>query len=455
MKPIKRMQNHNRALVVIDDDRLFCDSVRHALKDSGTQVFQAHTGTEGLRICVEKSADVVLLDQKLPDGDGIEFCAPILECNDSAKIIFITAYPSFENAVQAIKVGAHDYLSKPFELGELSLAIDQALRTLDLERLEQVQHYERKQQSSRTVLIGSSPAIQEVEHFVGLAADATSPVLITGETGTGKTMVARAIHYKGRAAEDTFIAVNCAAIPEHLMEAELFGHEKGAFTGAVSTGKGLFEMADRGTLFLDEIGDMPLHLQSKLLGVLDDRQIRRLGSHRFKSVDVRIIAATNADLAEAVKERRFREDLYYRLGVVHIHVPPLRERLEDITELCHHFINRIAPDQQIFIEDDQIAALQKYTWPGNVRELRNVIERAILVRRGPGIQPARLLGQTLFNAGEPQAVQTTDKIQSLQSIEKEHIRRALAFYQGNHTHSAKALGVSRSTLVRKIKVYGL
>jgi len=306
MKPIQKPPPHNRTLVVIDDDQLFCDSVQLALKESSTQVFKAHTGKDGLRICTETSADVVLLDQKRPDGDGINFCAPILECNDSAKIIFITAYPSFENAVQAIKVGAHDYLSKPFELGELRLAIDQAMRTLDLEHLEQVQHYERKQESNRTVLVGNSPAIAEVDHLITLAADASSPVLITGETGTGKTMVAKAIHFKGRAAGNAFISVNCAAIPEHLMEAELFGHEKGAFTGAVSTGKGLFEMADGGTLFLDEIGDLPPHLQSKLLGVLDDHQIRRLGGHSFKTVAVRIIAATNADLADAVKERRFR-----------------------------------------------------------------------------------------------------------------------------------------------------
>ena len=441
--------------MVIDDDRLFCDAVRKALEDLEVHVLTAHTGTEGLRLCAGAPADVVLLDQKLPDANGIDFCGPILDCHDSAKIIFITAYPSFENAVQAIKVGAHDYLSKPFEMGELRLAVKKALRCLDLERLEQVQRYQRKLECQRIALIGTNGGLQEVRRLVDLAAANRAPVLITGETGTGKTLVAKAIHYSANPADRSFIAVNCAAIPESLMEAELFGHEKGAFTGAVASTKGLFEMAADGTLFLDEIGEIPLHLQSKLLGVLDDGKIRRLGGQTLKPVDVRIIAATNVDMAAAVSQRRFREDLYYRLSVVHIHVPPLREHLEDLPDLCRFFIGQICGDRDILLSQEQIAAMQAYAWPGNVRELRNIIERAILVRSGPQIEPSRLLGQTITPRTANPFQPTLTAIQPLHVVEQNCIRQALGHFNQNHTHTARALGISRSTLIRKIKQYGL
>ncbi|MBI5896004.1 MAG: sigma-54-dependent Fis family transcriptional regulator [Desulfobacterales bacterium] len=441
-------------MVVIDDDRLLCDTVRHGLNGIGVQVLTAHSGAEGLRLCAERPVDVVLLDQKLPDGDGIAFCGPLLERKESAKIIiFITAYPSFENAVQAIKVGAYDYLSKPFELGELSLAVRQALRTLDLEHVAQVQHYQGKRESDRSVLVGE---LQEVRHLVALAASNAAPVLITGETGTGKTLVAKAIHFQGQGADQAFIAVNCAAIPENLMEAELFGYEKGAFTGAVATVKGLFEMADGGTLFLDEIGEMPTHLQSKLLGALDDQHIRRLGGRTLNPVHARIITATNTDLAAAVRERRFREDLYYRLGVMHIPVPPLRARLDDLPELCRCFSSQIARDQEIRLEADEIAALRVYPWPGNVRELRNIIERAILVRTSATIRPSCLLGSALQAAPPPDNPGKAAAVpRPLEAMEREHIHATLRHFNGNQTHAAKALGISRSTLVRKLKTLGL
>lgn len=401
------------------------------------------------------SPEVVLLDQKLPDGDGIDFCAPILTANENIKIIFITAYPSFENAVQAIKIGAHDYLSKPFELGELDLAVRQALRTLELEHTEQLQHFHRKQQSDRTILVGADQGLQDVVQLIQLAADNQAPVLITGETGTGKTLIARAIHFRSQASHNAFIRVNCAAIAENLMEAELFGHERGAFTGAVAAGKGLFEMADGGTLFLDEIGDLPLHLQSKLLGVLDDQQIRRVGGQTFKSVNVRIIAATNADLADAVQAKQFREDLFFRLSVLHLHIPPLRKRQKDIAQLTRHFISQIAPDQHIVLSSEQLAAMQAYSWPGNVRELRNIIERAILVRNGSQITPALLLGQSPLPSSQQETRPPSTVIEPLAKVERDQIQRALAHYQGNQTHAAKALGISRSTLVRKIKTHRL
>ena len=266
--------------------------------------------------------------------------------------------------------------------------------------------------------------------------------------------MAKAIHFRGGSGDSAFISVNCAAIPENLIEAELFGHAKGAFTGAVTANKGLFEMADGGSLFLDEIGEMPTHLQSKLLGVLDDCHVRRLGGQSFKPINIRVIAATNSDLSASVRERRFREDLFYRLSVVHIHVPPLRERLEDVPDLCRYFMSQIAPDQDIKIDGNQISEMQDYGWPGNVRELRNIIERAILVRNGREIEPARLLGQIPSMHRENRIENHSEKIRPLQVIEQDYIFKTLHFFNGNHTHTAKALGISRSTLIRKIKSRG-
>ena len=444
-----------RHLVIIDDDHLLCDSIRLAAADLALNVHVAHTGSQGLRLCSDLQADVVLLDQKLPDAPGTDFCRPILDCNERTKIIFITAYPSFDHAIKAIKAGAYDYLSKPFEMGELQLTVKHALRTVELEYVEQIQNYQRKQECSHFNLIGAAGGLQEVQRMVDLAADSQAPVLITGETGTGKTMVAKAVHYRSQTFGRAFIPVNCAAIPENLMEAELFGYEKGAFTGALAAKKGLFEMAAGGTLFLDEIGEIPMHLQPKLLGVLDDCQIRRLGGHSLKPVHTRVVAATNADLGRAVAERRFREDLYYRLGVVHIHVPPLRERTGDLPDLCRFFLAQIAPDQVIHLADEQVRDLQAYAWPGNVRELRNIIERAVLVRKGPWIEPAPLLGQNQIRCIHAPSEPPPGGIKTLQTMEVEHIRQALCHFDYNHTHTAKALGISRSTLMRKLKTYGI
>lgn len=450
------MTDIDKHLLIIDDDRLFCDTVREALADLNVLVTAAHCAADGLAICKSKSIDIVLLDQKLPDTHGMDCCTPILKYRDHTKIIFITAYPSFESAVQAIKTGAHDYLSKPFEVGELRLAVSQAIRTLDLEQIEQVQQYKSRQECDHTILVGHKGGLREVRRLVDLAAGNQAPVLITGETGTGKTLAAKAIHYSGGNTGRTFIGVNCAAIPENLMEAELFGYEKGAFTGAVAAKKGIFEMAAGGTLFLDEIGEIPRHLQSKLLGVLDDHQIKRLGGQSFKPVQVRVVAATNADLETAIQNGGFREDLFYRLSVVRIHVPALRERIGDLPDLCRHFIEKIAPDHNIALDSIELRAMRAYAWPGNVRELRNVIERAILVRTDRRIYPSHLL-QTNGAAAHPTTgisisdTACTEPIMTLKALEAGYIRRALALLDNNYTHTAKALGVSRSTLMRKIK----
>ncbi len=446
----------NKKLLVIDDDKLFCELVSIQFASAEIQVLSAHTGREGRQICAEQKIDVVLLDQKLPDMLGIELCRPILAHNDAAKIIFITAYASFEHAVKAIKAGAHDYLSKPFENEELILAVAKAFRTLAMEQAEQIQNYNRKQENSETILIGSGPAFAEIRQLIRVSAVSNAPVLITGATGTGKNVIAKSIHYMDQGRHSAFIGINCAALPENLIEAELFGYEKGAFTGASTAGKGIFEMAEGGTLFLDEIGEIPFHLQSKLLGVLDEKKVRRIGGNSMRPIDVRIIAATNSDLEKAVESKQFRSDLYYRLSVIRIHIPPLKERLEDIPELISHFMRTFSPTPEILLAEDEIAKLQSYHWPGNVRELKNIIERAVILRSDNHITPSRLIGPQL---GPPVGCGSgdlaTSPLMTLEEMEKIHIRNTLTRLSHNHTRTAEALGVSRSTLMRKMKQYDL
>jgi DNA-binding NtrC family response regulator len=335
-------RNLSGTLLVIDDDQLFCDAVCAFFAGGEMKVLCAHSISEGQRLCVEKKIDVVLLDQKLPDGLGVDLCTPILAANDQTKIIFITAYPTFDNAVKAVRSGAWDYLAKPVDTEDLRLTVDQAFRTLELERVEQIHEYANRRDNAETVLIGADGGLKEVQQMIRLSAGSDAPALITGETGTGKNVVAKSIHYLQAENMGSFVGINCAALPENLIEAELFGYEKGAFTGAVISRKGIFEMAEGGTLFLDEIGDLPLHLQSKLLGVLDEKKLKRLGGQSFRKVDVRIIAATNINLEEAIRAKRFREDLYYRLSVLRIHIPPLRKRRNDIAGLCRHFLLKAA-----------------------------------------------------------------------------------------------------------------
>jgi len=452
------LKHHNikKTLLIIDDDQLLCDVVSRHLGDGRIAVFTANTGSKGMSICSTRMVDVVLLDQKLPDGKGVDLCKTILGHNDQTKIIFITAYPSFKNAISAIKAGAYDYLSKPFEMEELDLAVDRALTTLGLERLEQIQTYRSDKEKEETVLIGSHGGLSEVRRIAEMAATAEAPVLITGETGVGKNVVARTIHYMSPTGKNAFISINCSAIPDNLIEAELFGFEKGAFTGAVSVKKGLFEIAEGGTLFLDEIGTLPLHLQSKLLGVLDDKNLRRLGGKSLRPVDVRIVAATNMDIEMAVKEGSFREDLYYRINVIRIHIPPLRERLQDVPDLCRFFVSRFITDSEVTMSDSEAKRLMEYNWPGNVRELGNVIERSIILRRSTVLRPTELLGGDSLNLYFPvREGRENSDILTLKELEKNHIRSVLDKLFGNHTRTAKALGISRSTLKRKIKGYGI
>jgi DNA-binding NtrC family response regulator len=444
-----------KTLLIIDDEKVFCNTVRDYLENERLEVLAAHTGAEGIAVCSSRKVDVVLLDQKLPDGEGHALAPTILEKNDQTKIIFITAFPSFENAVTAVRLGAHDYLSKPFDIEELRLTIENTLRTLDLERVEQIQNYARDKEREASVIIGSHGAFGEVVRLVDMAAAMDGPVLITGETGTGKNLVAKTIHYKSAFARSAFISINCAALPDNLIEAELFGYEKGAFTGATATKKGLFEIADGGTVFLDEIGDMPLHLQTKLLSVLEDKMVRRIGSTAVTSVSVRIIAATNAELENALG-KTFRKDLYFRLSVVRIHVPPLREHREDIPALCSYLLAHIAGGRAVELPEAEIDKLKEYDWPGNVRELRNILERALFLQKNSVLTPSQLIQRTTaVLQSMVQNQPSSREIKKLAQVEQELIHNALFLLKGNLTQSAKALGISLSTLKRKIKEYSL
>jgi len=450
-------RDSKRTLLIIDDEETFCIAVKDYLESDALMVMTAHTGAEGLAVCARMQIDIVLLDQRLPDGNGYDLVPSILGKNDQAKIIFITAYPSFENARQAVRAGAHDYLSKPLDLEELKTVVDSLLHTLDLEQVAQLHAYEQDRERRAAVLIGGGSGLAGIMPLMESASRSGAPVLITGETGTGKSLVAKMIHFQSTQSRAPFVSINCATLPENLVESELFGYERGAFTGAVSAKKGLFEMADGGTIFLDEIGEMPLQLQSKLLHVIDDGEVRRLGGTASRNVKVRVIAATNAELKSSLG-RTFRKDLYYRLGVLQIHMPPLRERRQDIASLCDYLLKEFPGGKLLSIPDDEMARLTAYDWPGNIRELRNILERAFLMRHSGELRPSLLLdrpaeaAKPAFHPGEtlPESTGIT-----LDEAEKRAIADALRRHSGKLSRTAQALGTSLSTLKRRIKRYGL
>jgi DNA-binding NtrC family response regulator len=439
-----------KSVLIIDDDLQSRDAIVNYLAGNSDRVYTAGTGAAGVEICSKNSVDVVLLDQDLPDGEGRAFCPEILRHNEHAKIIFLTENPSFDVAVKAIRAGAYDYLSKPVEPEALKLAVARAFKTAVLEKVAQIETYKAKKESREAVIVGSSQAIGEVARMVDLAASSSAPVLITGETGTGKNVVASAIHYRSDARQEAFITINCAALPESLIEAELFGHVKGAFTGADSAKRGIFEMAEGGTLLLDEIGEMPIHMQTKLLGVLDSKKVRRIGGEAFRPVNVRVLAATSTNL-EYTLDDTFRRDLYYRLSVIRLHVPPLRERREDIPELCEHLLAKLVSGLAFELPEAEMQKLMFYDWPGNVRELKNILERACILGEEQVIKPSELLGGPGRPAGRPDE----PTVNSLAEVEKNHIRLVLERNSGNITRTARALGIAITTLKRKIKAYEL
>lgn len=454
-------------MLIVDDDLLFCDLVKIACENETTGVTIANSVAKARSVCFMQSFDAVLLDNHLPDGNGLELLGDILAANDKTKVILATAFPSFDHAVKAIKQGAYDYIAKPIDMDELLSTVERAFDASRLQALEQVAKYQGDRQRRESVLVGFDQNKFNIRDMIRRAAASEASVLITGETGTGKNVIAKMIHHLGHDVTSPFITINCAALPETLIESELFGVEKGAFTGANQSRKGLFELAEGGTLFLDEIGEMPPLLQAKLLSALEDRRIRRVGSEKDRAINVRVIAATNAEPEKAIENGSFRSDLFYRLSVIRMHVPALRERREDIADLVHYFINKFAPSRDVKISADELDKLSAYNFPGNVRELRNIIERALILQEGENIVPSQLIempaehkedvsedaphsANTFLNLD--QAVKET---LPLTELEKRYI---IAVYDGhgrNMARASSALGISFSTIKRKLQSFGV
>lgn len=436
-------------ILVVDDEAAVRESLNDWLMEDDYEVGLAASGEDAVSMAQENSWDLILLDLKMPGMDGLETLKRLKKMMPEAEVLMMTAFATIDTAVQAMKEGAFDYLVKPFDPDEIEMHIKKIVehKELVLENILLRQKLEEKYKYGE--IIGKSGAMQEVFELITRIAPTDSTVLITGESGTGKELIAQAIHGNSNRCYMPFIAVSCGALPDSLLESELFGYEKGAFTGAEHTKRGRFEMADKGTIFLDEIGDISLKTQVDLLRVLQQKEFRRLGGEEVIKVDVRILAATNRDLQKAIRENRFREDLYYRLNVISIHVPPLRERKEDIPLLIETFIRRYCLEmnkEEVKISPTALKLLLDYDWPGNVRELENVIERALVIGQGKKIAADDLP----FSRKEL----VPEKLpKSLKVMEQMHIERVLEETDWNISRAARELDIDRQTLYNKIQKY--
>jgi two-component system, NtrC family, response regulator AtoC len=436
-------------VLIVDDEKNIRESIAKYLELEGVPANEAGNGVSAQRLLQEEVFSAAVIDLKMPGMDGLELLAWIRDESLQLPVIMISAHGEITDAVKAMKLGAADYLVKPFDPDELVMRVK---RVIQEGRLRMQVESGRLLGHEHSELIGKSKVMAEIKKIVSKVARVSSTVLITGESGVGKEVVARSIHTDSAVADGPFIAVNIGGIPEALLESELFGHEKGAFTGAVSQKIGMFELASNGTIFLDEIGDMPLHLQVKLLRVLQERKVRRLGGTRQIPIDARFVTATNKDLEARAKRNEFREDLFYRLNVVHIQVPPLRERLDDIAELAGFFLakhnsgmgrhlNGFAPEA--------LEMLRSYSWPGNIRELENMIERAVIFAEGE-----KLLADDLALPDNPDVIRS-GPLKDLRQAERDLIAEALLRWEGNRTKTAESLGINRRTLFNKIREYGI
>ncbi len=446
-------------VLLVDDDESFRRVHEYQLGKAGYQVTTRADGRGALDAFREELHDLVVTDVRMPGLDGLELLARLKAISPDAPVVIVTGHGSIETAVEAMKQGAFDFLTKPFPVDQLLLTLQ---RALEMARLRNENRELRRAVAGRfsfEYLVGSSPAMRKLYDAVELVAPTSSTVLIAGETGTGKELVARAIHFNSPRRDGAFVPLNCGAIPESLIEAELFGFRKGAFTGAEFNRKGKFEAADGGTLFLDEVAEIPLPLQPKILRVLQSGDVDRIGADKPVHVDVRIVAATNRDLDRMVEEGRFRQDLYYRLAVVPLKVPPLRERREDIPLLADHFLARMRQRtgrHALRLPPEVFALLDRYSWPGNVRELENLIERLVVMSREDVLDPS-LLPEAI--RGESRRRETTFLLPpggvDLEEVERDLIRQALERHRGNRTHAARDLGVTRNALLYRMQKYGM
>jgi len=441
-------------ILVIDDEESMRDSCRQALARDGNRVKVAEDGAGGLSMLQAESFDLVILDLKMPGLSGMEVLKKIQKDDPEIMVIVITGYATVESAVEAMKGGAYDFIPKPFTPGSLRAIVKRALDRRELVLENVLLRSELKESFGPEVIIGQSRAMKMVEELVGKVGPTDSTVLIYGESGTGKELVARAIHRHSSRIDKPFVAVDCGSLVENLFESELFGHVKGSFTSATATKYGRFELANGGTLFFDEIGNISVNIQTKLLRVLQEREITKVGSSQIIQVDVRIVAATNKDLQKAVKAGTFREDLFYRLSVVPITLPALRERRDDIPLLADYFLKKYNKKRKKnirAISDQAMKALVEYNWPGNVRELENAIERAVVLAENSVIKPSDLLyyGLSVEVSQEPDSSEP----RRLVDVEKEHIAKALKMFKGHRGKTAEWLGIDRKTLRSKLSRY--
>ena len=454
---------HVAKILVVDDDTVARELLAEALKKEGYDVEAYRSGEEAIARGREGRVDLVLTDIRMGAVDGLTVLREFKRMSHDTAIVVLTAFGSLEGAIEAIKQGAYDYLAKPFKKEEIKLVVQRSLDHCRLLRENIKFREELKSKDEWSPLVGSSPAMLEVYKLVARVSESKSTVLLQGESGTGKELIARAVHSNGPRRDRPFVPVNCGALPDTLLESEMFGYEKGAFTGAVGTKTGLFESANGGTLFLDEIGELGQALQVKLLRVMQDQEVRRVGGTSSIKVDVRIIAATNRDLEQLVKEGKFRDDLYYRLNVVRITLPSLKERQDDIPMLAHHFLQKWSAGATRAVRGfhpDTIEHLKQYRWPGNVRELENAIERAISLSHGPLLTPEDMPAAIRQAERHPElkanSMESGDDVYlTLEEVEKRHLVRVLKETKGNKVKAAKILGIDRRTLYRMAERFGL
>ncbi len=448
-------------ILIVDDEESVRKSLADVMRDEGYDVVTAASGREGIDLLSESHPSLALLDIAMPEMDGIEVLRRFREIRPDMPVIMVTGHGTIETAVKTTKMGAYDFMVKPPELANLILVVKHGLEE---SRLREENETLKKSIARRYDIVGESEKIKALKRQIAVAGPTNGWVLIHGESGTGKELVARAIHRVSRRASGTFVEINCAAIPQELIESELFGHEKGSFTGATGMKRGKFELADGGTIFLDEIADMSLATQAKVLRVLQGQEFQRVGGTRTLKVDVRVIAASNKNLADEIKKGAFREDLYYRLNVIPLDVPPLRERPDDIPRLVRHFLQEFSAEygqKPKTIEDDALAFFVRYAWPGNVRELRNIIERLIIMAPGPVLTvndiPSPVGGTQRALEGAAARVRThaTTLKDARMEFEREFITQKLKENSGNVSRTADAIGVERSNLHRKIRALGI
>ena len=448
----------NSNILIVDDEKSIRGALKIIFNNLNYNVFTAQDGFEAINIIKSNIIDIMVTDLRMPGMDGIELMKKVLEIDSSIETIFISAYADIKAAVKVVKMGAFDYIEKSFSTDELIFTIEKAIELRKLKGENRSLRRRIEGKYNYDGLIAKSEAMQKIIDMVSRVANSKANILLTGESGVGKDVVADYIHKRSNRAENNFVVINCGAIPDNLIESELFGHEKGSYTGADRMSKGKFELADKGTIFLDEIGELPLHAQVKFLRVLQEKQIYRIGSEKSISVDVRIIAATNKNLSEEVEKGNFREDLYYRLNVVNLEIPPLRDRRDDILVLAEYFLIEFSKEYNKKIKYFEVEALNylmDYEWRGNVRELKNVIERSVLVANDED--------ELLYKKYLPKEITGSDlndntkdnREKTLADYEKMIIENTLKRYEGNKTKAAEVLGIKRQTLYNKLKDYSL